>query len=507
MPRPKALTFVCLLVAISLLACEDDQTAENSQSVEDISEPDTRKRRPPADAPSPVTWADCGDGFQCGSVPAPRDYDHPRRGTIDVALIRRPASDPAARIGSLLVNPGGPGASGVEFVRGYADVLPDELQARFDIVGFDPRGTGGTLPIDCEVDLDEFFALDTTPDDTAERAAIERTYTAFADACGQRHGDDLALISSQDTVRDMDRVRAALGDQHLTYLGISYGTYLGALYADAYPKRVRAMLLDGAIDPTLDGDAVAIQQAVGFEQALEAFFADCAADTGCAFHSDGDPAAAFDALLADIDTNGVPAADSRVLGPGQADSGVAAALYSGADGYVVLATALAAAADGDGSALLALSDAYTGRDDDGSYDNLFEAFWAIGCLDGGLPAAGGAEQRRLEQRAATAAPHFGVSSVVMGQICRAWPVRPVAEPGPLRAAGSPPILVINTTGDPATPLVGAEALADHLHSGVLVVVESSEHGSFALGGNACVDEIGVRYLVDLDVPAEGTMCG
>jgi pimeloyl-ACP methyl ester carboxylesterase len=487
----RVVSLVCLFVAIGLVACEDDQVREKSEG----------------DERSEVTWADCGDGFQCGSVPVPKDYEHPRQGTIDVALIRLPASDPAARIGSLLVNPGGPGASGVEWMRSAAPMFPEELGATFDLVGFDPRGTGATLPVDCAIDFDEFYALDITPDNAAERAEVDDRYAAFADACEQRHGDDLALISSQDTVRDMDRVRAALGDQRLTYLGYSYGTYLGTLYADRYPDRVRAMLLDGAVDPTIDSEDAAIEQAAGLERALEAFFADCAVDRGCAFHSDGDPATAFDALLAEIDANGVPADNGRVLGPGETEFGVALALYSGEIAYPQLADALADAAEGDGSSLLALSDIYTGRQDDGSYDSRQSAFWAIGCLDSGLPAAGGAEQRALEQRAAAVAPHFGVSSVVMGQICRVWSVPPVDDPGPLRADGAPPIVVVGTTGDPATPVAWAEAHADHLQSGVLVVVEGSQHGGFALGGNSCVDEIGVRYLVDLDVPAEGTMCG
>jgi pimeloyl-ACP methyl ester carboxylesterase len=453
-----------------------------------------------------VEWSDCGGDFECGSVPVPRDYDDRASGRIDVGLIRYPASDPDARIGSLLVNPGGPGASGVEFVRSAASVFPDELQARFDIVGFDTRGTGATLPVDCRFDLDEVFALDTTPDDADERAALERTYAALADACADRNGDVLTLVSSQDTVRDMDRIRAAVGDDGLTYLGYSYGTYLGALYADRYPRRLRALILDGAVDPTLDPADSTIEQAVGFEDALDAFLAACADDSTCEFASEGDPAAALDALLADIDAEGVPAGGDRVLGPGEADIGLASALYLGDAGYAELADALAAAADGDGAPLLALTDSYTGRNDDGSYDGRQDAFWAIACADSGDPAGSEAERRALERRAAAAAPHFGVSSLNLGSVCRHWPVPPADGPDTIDAAGAPPILVIGTTGDPATPLAWAESLADQLGSAELVVVDGSQHGAFILGGSPCVDEIGIRYLVDLAVPREGTMC-
>ena len=457
--------------------------------------------------PTPVVWTDCGDGFQCGSIPAPLDYDRPRRATIDVALIRRPASDPDARIGSLLVNPGGPGASGVEFVRLAADLFPEELQSRFDIVGFDPRGSGATMPIDCDFDLDAVFALDATPDTIAERTALERTNADLADACAASNGRDLPFVTTQDTVRDMDRIRAAVGDEALTYLGYSYGTYLGALYADRYPTHVRAMLLDGAVDPTLPAVESTLTQAAGFEQSLEAFFADCASDSGCEFSSDGDPAAAFDDLVADIDATGVPADDGRTLGPGETDVAVASALYLGETGYDELASALAAAADGDGDPLLALSDSYTGRNDDGSYNGRQEAFWAIGCADGGATVTNDAEQRDLERRAEAVSPHFGIASVNLAMVCRYWPVPGEAPLEPVHADGAPPIVVIGTTGDPATPLAWAESLADQLQRGELVVVEGSQHGAFALRTDECIDDIGVRYLVDLEVPPAGTMCG
>jgi hypothetical protein len=273
-----------------------------------------------------------------------------------------------------------------------------------------------------------------------------------------------------------------------------------------FPNRVRAMLLDGAVDPGLDGAESTIDQAVGFDRALDAFLGDCADDRECAFHSGGDPARALDDLLAEIDDEGVPGSDGRTLGPGEADLAIAEALYLGESGYGALARALAAAEDGDADALLALTDRYTGRAEDGTYDNSQDAFWAISCRDSGFPATTDAEVRALERRATLAAPHFGAASVYLGSVCRHWPVEPVASSGRLHARGAPPILVIGTTGDPATPVAWAESLADQLTSGVLVVVEGTQHGAFAFEADPCVDDIGVAYLVDLDVPPPGTKC-
>jgi pimeloyl-ACP methyl ester carboxylesterase len=488
-PKSRVVPFVVFVAAVLATACDGGRPARELVA-----------------ADREVAWRDCGDGFECATLVVPRDYGAPRGATIDVALIRQRATDPDARIGSLLVNPGGPGASGVEFVRSAAGLLPEALQARFDIVGFDPRGTGETIPIDCGVDLDPVFALDTSPDDAAERAEIEATYTELGRACENANGEDLAAVSSVETVRDMNRIRASVGDEQLTYLGYSYGTYLGALYADMFPARVRAMLLDGAVDPALDPADSTIEQAVGFERALDAFLDDCAGERECAFHSGGDPAAALDDLLAEIDEDGVPVSDGRTLGPGEADLAIAEALYFGEVEYATLARALAAVDDGDADPLLALSDRYTGRAEDGTYDDSKDAFWAISCRDSGFPATTDAALRALEARATAAAPHFGAASVYLGSVCSHWPVGPVAASGALHAQRAPPILVVGTTGDPATPVAWAESLADQLASGVLVVVEGTQHGAFGFEADPCIDDIGVAYLVDLDVPPPGTRC-
>lgn len=455
--------------------------------------------------PTQVTWESCGGG-ECATLTVPFDPDRPRNGkTAGIALFRVPVRDPAQRIGSLLVNPGGPGASGVAFVRDLYPQVPEELKDRFDIVGFDPRGTAGTLPIDCGDVIDQTFALDYTPDTPEERAALLDGTRAVVEECRAANRGILKHVSTRDTVRDMDRIRRALGDPQLTFLGYSYGTYLGALYADAYPKKVRAMVLDGGVDPELTSRETSLQQAVGFEQSLSAFLQFCSDNRSCSFRNGGDAASAFDRLAAALDAAPLPADDGRVLGPGLFAIGVVRALYFGESSYAELGDALTAAAAGDAAPLLALADEYTGRNQE-SNRNLLEAFWAIGCRDG--PSAARPDRfEALEPEYRAAAPRLGVALLNLGLVCALWPIKPVKSVLPLRARGAPPILVIGTVGDPATPPQWAAGLADELDSGVLLEAQGGRHASFVLGRVPCVDEYGVRYLVDLVAPPAGAQCG
>ncbi len=454
---------------------------------------------------APLTWEPCGDGGECAGLVVPLDYKHPRNGkTVSVALFRVPARDPGQRIGSLLLNPGGPGASGVSFVRAIYDLLPDELKDRFDVVGFDPRGTGGTIPVDCGDVIDETYSFDYTPDTPEERAALLQGTEAVVRKCEEANPRTLRFVATTSTVRDMERVRRALGDRQLTYVGYSYGTYLGALYADRYPKRVRAFVLDGAVDPELSAREAALQQAGGFEGALNAFLESCSAARGCAFGS-GDAAAAYDELVARIDGAPVPSNDGRVLGPGTFELGVLKALYEGEGAYDDLGDALASAAAGDAGPMFELADEYTRRNDPDGH-NALEAFWAIGCRDGerlGAPST----FARLEPRFRAAAPRLGVALLNYGLMCAHWPVPPVDVDLPLRAKSAPPVVVVGTIGDPATPSSWAQALATQLASAVLVTADGGRHTSFLLAGLPCIDEYGVRYLVDLVVPPDNAHCG
>jgi pimeloyl-ACP methyl ester carboxylesterase len=422
---------------------------------------------------------------------------------IDLALARVPARDPDRRIGSLLVNPGGPGAPGRDFATYLADLVPDEIRDRFDIVGFDPRGTGETIPVECDERLDPLYATDWDPDTDAERTALEDANRAFVDSCFERSGVILPYVSSDRTVRDMDRIRAALGDEQLSYLGFSYGSYLGARYAEAYPDRVRALVLDGAVDPALDAIEVQVQQSAGFEHSLDLFLADCKRTGKCEFADGRDPAKAYDALRARVDKAPLRAGDGRELNQTLFDIGVTNMLYEGESVWSFLDRSLARAAGGDGSDLVASADAYTGRGDDGTYDDLQAAFIGIGCADG-PPVGDAAGLREMEEAAVEEAPRVGASVVNNSMACAFWPI-PAPPPSEVSAPGSEPILVLGTRNDPATPVAWARNLADQLESAVLVTVGGSRHTSFA-AGNACVDLVVVRYLVDGATPRDGKRC-
>ncbi len=460
-------------------------------------------------ATAPTTkldWKGCGGDNECAKLTVPLDYGHPDNGkTVKVALLRVRATDKKKRIGSLLINPGGPGASGVKFARDFASILPDQIKARFDIVGFDPRGSGNTAPVKCEDNLDGVFSADYSPDTPAERTDLDTRLQQLAQSCEARSGNLLPYVSSESTVRDMDRIRQAVGDKKLTYLGYSYGTYLGTLYAKLFPTKVRALVLDGAIDPNLSAVEIGAEQAGGFERSLDALLADCSANRQCAFYNAGDSAGAFDRLAAQVDAQPIPAGNGRTVSGGEFDLSVAQALYSGKEGYTRLEQALAAAARGDGARLLALSDEYTGRRDNGSYDSSQPAFWAIGCRDG--PSVGGQDAyAAAEPQFAAAAPRVGVALLNAGLICAYWPVPPVANTAPIHVDGTPPIVVVGTTNDPATPLKWAQGLTQEISSGVLLTAEGTQHTAFVTAFNRCVDDHVVTYLVDLRPPPADTDC-
>jgi pimeloyl-ACP methyl ester carboxylesterase len=434
----------------------------------------------------------------------PIDWETPDGAQFVLPLIRRPASKPESRIGSLLVNPGGPGGSGVAWARIASTVLPSKILERLDIVGFDPRGVAASTPnIDCIEDLDSFVALDLAPEDDAEKQAIVDQSDAFVAGCEERSADILPFIGSDNVARDMDALREGLGDEKLTYAGFSYGTFIGATYAEMFPDKVRALVLDGALDPNLKGEEFVYGQAIGFESQLEAFLADCAANTACKFYSNGDPGAAYDAIQASIEAMPMPAGNGRVLGPGEFSYGVAGALYRNTR-WPALAEALAAAAMGDASKLIDLSDGYTGRSGSGKYSNTLEVYYAVTSIDT-VFTKDAATYDALVADLAVNAPRLGIYFPYTAFPSARWTVQAWRQPGPVVAEGAPPILVVGSTGDPATPHAWSVSLAEQLSSGVLLTREGDGHVAF-LKGNDCIDRAIADYLVDLVVPQDKTVC-
>lgn len=423
-----------------------------------------------------------------------------------ISVIRLRASDPSKRIGSLVLDPGGPGGSGVDFVRSSATaIFSPEVLSRFDIVGFDPRGVNGSSGIRCVDNLDHFLSVDDTPDTPAELAALLAGEKQFAAACQRRNAAVLPFLGTANVVRDLDRLRAALGEPKLTYFGFSYGTLIGTLYAEAYPERSRALVLDGALDPRLDLAGMSKGQAVAFEGAYKRFLSWCATDTTCEFHHGGKPGPAVDTLMRRIEKAPLPATligDPRVVGPSLALSAIVGAMYDRAE-WPVLARGLALAEAGDGSILLLLSDPHNGRDQDGGYSNLIDANSAISCLD--YPSPRDPAPFEADARAwAVIAPHFGAFAAYSSLVCAFWAVPPVRVAGPVSAPDAPPIVIVGSTGDPATPYPWAVALSHQLTTSVLVTRTGEGHTGYAY--STCVQTAVDAYLIDLTVPKKGLVC-
>jgi pimeloyl-ACP methyl ester carboxylesterase len=454
-----------------------------------------------------VTWSECRDQFVCASVTVPLDYDDPGGATIDVALLKRPASDPGARVGSLVVNPGGPGVPGTDYAAQAGLAFRDPLLDAFDIVGFDPRGTGGSAPVDClsDEELDDYVAEDPSPDDAAERRAYLGWIERFGAGCAERSRDVAAHVTTVEAARDMDVIRAVLGESELTYFGASYGTKLGATYAELFPDRVDRFVLDGAVDLQLPARQLALQQAAGFETALRAYVQNCV-DTSdsCFLGSDVEEGlTTIQQLLADIEQEPLPTSDERELRVGNAFYGIVTPLYV-EDYWFLLSAALRSALEGDGSALLDLSDLYTSRTADGYGDNSMEAISAINCLDDPYalpPRQVGPAIAAFEE----ASPTFGEVFAWGLTGCSGLQVESTVETPDVRAEGAAPIVVIGTTRDPATPYEWAESLAEQLESGVLVSRDGDGHTAYN-AGNDCVDDAVHAYLLDGTVPDDGLTC-
>jgi pimeloyl-ACP methyl ester carboxylesterase len=467
---------------------------------------------------APVKWAPCRfrggqetklpSGTQCGHLAVPVDYAKPDGDVANLALIRFPAT--GEKIGSLVINPGGPGESGLEAAANMVDSLPSEIRKRFDLVGFDPRGVGSSTPAlwcNSDADNDRLRAdpdVDYTP---AGVAHIEGQTKEFIGRCVDKMGTDfLANIGTANVAKDLDAIRAALGDDKLTYLGYSYGTRIGSEYAEQFPQNVRAMILDGAVDPNADPIQADIDQAKAFQGAFNDYAADCAKDPSCPLGTD--PAKAVDVYRAMVDPlvkTPARTKDPRGLGYSDAIVGTIMAMYAPSL-WQHLTQGLTELKHGRGDTMLALADMYMRRDAQGHYSNATDARVAVNCVD--QPAITDSakvvdEDRQLRQ-VAPFMSYGEFTGFAPMPTCAFWPVPPTSKPHEISAKDLPPALVVSTTGDPATPYQAGVDLAKQLNGGLLTF-NGTQH-TVVFQGNSCVDDYAAGYLIDGTLPPAAAKC-
>ncbi|MGW7364769.1 alpha/beta hydrolase [Streptomyces sp. NPDC054841] len=449
-------------------------------------------------------WKPCeSEGWTCAKVKVPLDYDAPEGETLSIALIRRQAQNKDKRLGSLLFNFGGPGGSGVDMLP-RAAVDYQKLNARYDLVSFDPRGVADSSGVVCRGDKEQDEAasrVDLTPDTSAEEAAYFKDAKDFGAGCAGRSGKVLAHVGTADAARDMDLIRHLLGDRKLNYFGISYGTELGGTYAHLFPGNVGRTVLDAVVDPTADSIGHARNQTIGFQRALDNYLTSTGQDPK-------EGSARIAALLERIDKKPLPTDSDRELTEGLALTGIVLSLYAKSLWTDLTQGLQEAEQSGRGTKLLSLADMYNDRDANGRYGTQSHSQRAISCLD--------TKQRPTPAQAKGLLPEFRKISPVFGPFlawdtagwCAQWPVPGERVTPETSAKGAGPILVVGTTGDPATPYEGARRMADELSEGVGVLLtnKGEGHGGYS-PENGCVTDIVDRYLLDGRVPEDGGTCG
>ncbi len=459
---------------------------------------------PPEPLDYEIVWEETAGRVDTGRLTVPLDYADPQGETIELYVTRHRAD--GDRVGILMVNNGGPGSPASSMGIKATTWFEDALTTRFDVIAWDPRGTGISGGVaDCidDDEYDRFFATgDVTPDDDEEKNELVALAEEFAQRCIDRVGRPLQYIGTNNSARDMDAIRQALGEKQASYFGFSYGSELGAVWATMYPATVRAAVFDGAADPNADSTESSRQQRIGFEAALNTFLAQCSDDSSCAFHNDGDAEGAYDRLFASLDETPLEGPEGRAdVSLAVAITGVAQAMYSDIF-WPTLERSLEDASNGDGDGLLALQDAYYRRRSDGSYSDLLESFQAISCADD-------PDRPTVEEADADAEPLIGLAPRLFpyttgSYFCSFFPeaIDPRIE---ITAIGAGPIVVVGTTGDPTTPLDSSRKMAQALEEGRLVVVEANKHVGY--GANDCIDDTIHNYLVQLEAPENETVCG
>jgi pimeloyl-ACP methyl ester carboxylesterase len=457
-----------------------------------------------------LIWTDCKDDkkFQCAEIQVPVDYQNPGNASLTLALKKLPAKYSADKVGSLLINPGGPGGSGTDYVTYAEDAFGKRLMDSFDIIGFDPRGVALSTPLDCLTDkeVDEFIAFDGTPDTDQELKDSLQLSINLAEGCEAVENNLIAHVGTQEAARDMDIIRELVGDEKLNFLGASYGTYLGGMYAELFPEKVGRLVLDGAVDPSLSGEEQSFDQAVGLDTALRRFVEDCPKYDDCPLTQTGTGGVKeIRDFLDSLDANPLKTEDpERILTQAMGVYAVAAFLYSD-DWWSYMRQSLATAFDGDGTDLLSIVDLFNERKDDGTFaTNATEAIYAINCFD--EPSDATEEQvREFAKTWIKDAPVFGDYLAWGNLACSIWPVK---DPNPINkfvAQGAAPIVVVGTKYDPATPYKWAIGLSSQLSSSVLLTYEDDGHTAY-MRGSECIDKEIENYLVYGIVPAKNIVC-
>lgn len=518
--RPRGWRFLATLAAASLIisACAGPSVVTEKVPVPDLPESQGNTVGPTDEvAPeglddfynSGIDWHECDKTYECGELEVPMDYANPDEGTFTIALGRRAASGSQERIGSLLINPGGPGGSGLQMLESAGLYFSRAVMERYDIIGFDPRGVGETDPsVRCLTDAerDERRAMTIDVDTEAGLQALFDESKTYAEKCVENTGPALEFIDTVSSASDMDVIRANVGDEKLHYIGFSYGTLLGATYAELFPERVGRLVLDGALDPSLTYEQVSEGQTIGFDRALRAYLEYCLERDSCPLSGDVDAAMQeLDDFFDSLDTRPLSAmGDSREVTTDFALSGLIITLYS-RDSWTILTMALSSAmTERDGTLLLALADLGADREDDGTYAPGTEAFRAINCLDYDPdpdPEKMRAEAKQLEEISS----FFGPALAYGGTTCVGWPYEPKREPHEITAEGAAPILVVGTTRDPATPYEWSEALDEQLADSRLLTYDGDGHTAYS-SGSSCIEEHVDAFLLEGVMPDEGLVC-
>jgi len=510
--RPAGPLLAACLAAVLLAACSSSLTVAGDTTTTLAGGPSTSSPTPTSTGRvgSALVWHSCGS-FRCSTLTVPVSYEEPGEGTLGLAVIELPAASGAASAPDLVLNPGGPGESGVQFLQSAFSEFPAALKGRFNLVSFDPRGVGASDPVECTTPagLRRWLALDpapVTPPQVAEVIAAVKVFDAGCAAHVPR--DVLASLSTATTARDMDALRAALGQKKLDYLGFSYGTYLGALYAQAFPGHVGKMVLDGAVDPALSSSTLDIEQADAFELDLHDFFAWCPTNASCAGELPGGAKDAYSALVRRLKGGATLTADltAALGGVQQADyavvlTGVISSLYT-TSYWPYLAQGLAEAATGNGSVLTELAYSYAGFNANGTAGNILSAELAVSCLDRPVPPV--TDYEALARRFARTAPDFGPAEAWGSIACNYWPVPPSGKAGAIHLAEPLPILVVGSTHDPATPYAWAEALTGQLKGSDLLTRTGDGHTGYF--SSTCVQTWVDAYLATGARPPVGTVC-